>query len=628
MKKNNFKNSDFATQFEAEGYLVLPFFGEEEIAQLTSIYNEVPADEKLLFESTSFSEDSAFKQAISEQVETIFKSKITEIFKDYKVLGTSFLTKRVGDNSAMPIHQDWTVVDEAIYSSITCWIPLVDTTIQNGAMQVIPGSHLFSDALRGPSLPSALEAINLAPYLKTIPLKAGEALIFNHALLHASHPNKSNANRMAVTFGLTHQEAQLLMYYLKNDTIEKWEMPDTMFIDYPKIRFTPTIGDCKDVFAFHPQKLTLPEVLKNRIERRKKQTMVPLFKNKEQQDFFEKNGYLVLPALNQEEISQLKALYGELGIKDEKGYGFHVAMDNADKELVQKMVARIKECALPKVQEYLYDTQLITASFVVKEPNPQGVVPPHQDWSFVENEEDHCSVTCWIPLQDVTMDNGCMGVIKGSNHFFESHRPSPSPQVETPLKKHMFTIFPFLDLIEMKAGEALIFNNKTIHASPPNITNETRLAVGLGFTQKEAEIRHYYLKPGTNDTLLKYKITPDFFLNYDNSQLASLYNEGKTIEGYGEPEELPYVFEDLEAEVLTKMIQESGNTYNAVLVNRMATLFNYNPNGTKMEEEPNEESVSNQEEEAAIDYKKPDPFWKVYTPLNVLREIKLRLTAK
>lgn len=619
-----FKNSSHATRFQEDGYIVMPFFCEQEIDKLKTIYDGINHNEEMLFESTSFIEDSAFKEIINRKVESIFNSKIEELFQDYKSLGTSFLTKRVGNNTTMPIHQDWTVVDEDNYSSITCWVPLVDTIYNNGAIQVIEGSHLFSKALRGPSVPISFEGLDLSPFLKTIPLKAGEAIIFNHALIHSSHSNRSDNERVAVTFGLTQKEAQLLMYYSKKESIEKWEMPDNMFVEYPKIRFEPTIGKLKEEFDYKVQKITLQEVHKYGIERRKKQTMVSLFKNTVHQDFFEKNGYILLPALNQEDVAQLIDLYGELGIKDEKGYGFHVAMDNADKDLVKKMVAKITDVALPKVQEYLHETQLITASFVVKEPNPQGVVPPHQDWSFVENEVDHCSVTCWIPLQDVNMDNGCMGLIKGSNHFFESPRPSPSPQVETPLKKHMFTIFPFLELIEMKAGEALIFNNKTIHASPPNISSETRLAVGLGFTQKEAEIRHYYLKPGTNNTLLKYKITPDFFLKYDNAQLAELYNKGLAIEGIGDPKEIPYVFEDLDAEVFTKMIQDAGNSYNAVLVNRMAQLFNYDPNGNKIEENKIEESVqiSFENEESVV----TQPFWKVYTPLNVLREIKLRLS--
>ena len=174
----------------------------------------------------------------------------------------------------------------------------------------------------------------------------------------------------------------------------------------------------------------------------------------------------------------------------------------------------------------------------------------------------------------------------------------------------------------MKAGEALIFNNKTIHASPPNITNQTRLAVGLGFTQKEAEIRHYYLKPGTQDTLLKYKITPDFFLKYDNAQLSELYDKGEVINGVGEPEEIPYVFEDLDAPEFTKLIQESGNQYNSVLVNRMSQLFSSHAN---VEDQNN----NDEEQEHELVYQKvisAEPFWKVYTPINIIREIKHRLS--
>jgi ectoine hydroxylase-related dioxygenase (phytanoyl-CoA dioxygenase family) len=622
MKTSIFKNKELSNRFEKEGYVVFPFFCEEEIEQLKKIYLDINQSEDLVFKSSSYIDNIDLKQTVNAKVELIFKDKIDNLFKDYKSLGTSYLTKQNGMNSHMPIHQDWTVVDETKYSSITCWIPLIDTTNLNGAMQVIEGSHLFSQALRGPSLPISFSDIDLSAYLKTIPLKAGEGIIFNHALIHASHSNHSNKERVAVTYGLTNKEAQLLMYYSNNDRVEEWEMPDTMFLEYPKVRFEPKLGNLKRAFEYKTPKLELQDVKQKRIEQRKTNTMVPLFINNEHQEFFEKNGYVLVPALNQEDISRLIELYSELGLKDEKGYGFHVGMDNKDKSLVDKMVSTIKGIALPKIQEYLHDTQVFTASFVIKEPNPTGVVPPHQDWSFVENEVDHCSVTCWIPLQDVNMDNGCMGVIKGSNHFFESHRPSPSPQVETPLKKHMFTIFPFLELIEMKAGEALIFNNKTIHASPPNITNQTRLAVGLGFTQKEAEIRHYYLKPGTQDTLLKYKITPDFFLKYDNAQLSELYDKGEVLNGVGEPEEIPYIFEDLDAPEFTKLIQESGNQYNSVLVNRMSQLFSSHAN---VEEQNNNE----EEQEHELVYQEvisAEPFWKVYTPINIIREIKHRLS--
>lgn len=623
-----FKNNEYQKKLEQEGFVVLPFFDEEEINALFDIYAELPKKMEYPFESSSFIDDDIIKQKADETTKEVFQSKIDATFTKHKFLGTSFLTKRTGAHSEMPIHQDWTVVDESKYASITCWVPLQDTNIKNGAIQVILGSHTFFNDLRSPTIPIVFDEIyeDLKPYLKTLVLKKGEAFIFNQALMHSSLPNLSSKNRIAVTYGLTHRDAQLFMYYANEKNIEKWQMPDNMFLQYPKIREKPLIGNKIEEINHKTRKISINDFRKKVLNYRKNNKMKPLFKDEVHQSFFEQNGFIKLPALQEDDISKLKELYKDLNLKDEKGYGFHVGMDNTDKTLVKKMVDEIKSIALPKVQPYLYETQLFTASFVVKEPNPQGVVPPHQDWSFVENEEDHCSVTCWIPLQDVNIDNGCLGVIKGSNHFFDSVRPSPSPQVGTPLKEHMFTIFPFLELIEMKAGEALIFNNKTIHASPPNITDTPRLAVGLGFTQKEAEIRHYYLKPGTEKTLLKYKIDPEFFFKYDNAQLSEMYNNGNTIQNYGDPEEVQYDFDDLDAETFTKLMQESGASYNAPLVARMAKLFNYNTDGTKKEEqEVVEEALTSETKQKETEKR---TFWEVYTPVNIAREIKYRITGK
>lgn len=624
-----FKDPTLAARFDRDGYIILPLLEDEQLSFALSLYHTFPNNVNNTFDSSSFQEDTAAKTILNEQINQEIHASINEIFKNYKPLGSSFLTKRSGDDSIMPIHQDWTVVDENKYASITCWIPLVDTNQSNGAIQIIPGSHKFSNALRSPSLSVSFENCytELLPFLETLNLKAGEAFIFNHALMHASHINQSGKDRIALTYGLTHKDAQLFMYYNSEGKVSKYAMPDNMFIEYPKIRFQPQLGEPVESFEYKVPSLSFAtfKLQLNLYKTSKK--MKALFKDESHQEFFNHNGFLKLPALNTEQLEALKSLYTELNLNDDMGYGFHVGMDNRDKSLVAHMVESIKNICVSSVEDYLHETQLFTASFVIKEPNPKGVVPPHQDWSFVEDEEEYCSVTCWIPLQDVNMDNGCIGVIKGSNNFFTNHRPSPSPQIDTPLKEHMFTIFPFLDLIEMKAGEALFFNNKTIHASPPNTTNAPRLAVGLGFTQKEAKICHCNLKAGTTDTLLKYKIDKEFFLKYDNAQLSRMYDEGKMIEGYDIIEELPYEIDKLSAEEFTALMQEAGNTYNAPLVGKMAKLFNYNPDGTKKEvsqqepEEPKQEVSQVQELDSL-------PFWKVYTPLNIVREIKYRIIGK
>ncbi len=301
--------------------------------------------------------------------------------------------------------------------------------------------------------------------------------------------------------------------------------------------------------------------------------MQPLFNDEKNQKFFETNGFIKIPALSNKDIDKLKGLLDELNFNRENGHGFYVGLYHKDKDAVSKMIDIIAEIALPKVAPYLVDYKLITASFVIKDPNPIGIVPPHQDWTFVEDEVQHCSVSCWIPLQKTTMENGCIGVIKGSNKYFSSIRPSPSPQTPSPLSKHMFTLFPYMNLIEMEAGEALIFDNRTIHASPPNITEEPRLAIGLSITQKEAELRHYNLKPGTKDTLIKYKVGPEFFKKYDNGMLSEMYDAKANIEGYEVLEEIPFLWEDLSKKEFEERIKRTGNVYNKEFANHLKKLF-------------------------------------------------------
>ena len=113
------------------------------------------------------------------------------------------------------------------------------------------------------------------------------------------------------------------------------------------------------------------------------------------------------------------------------------------------------------------------------------------DWNFVD-ENQFCSATVWTALVDVTEQNGALGVIRGSHTIFNHKRSSPSPQSKSPLSDHVFTLFPFVEIIEMKAGESLIFNNRLIHASPPNLSNQARIAVGIGITHSEAQLNHFY----------------------------------------------------------------------------------------------------------------------------------------
>ena len=177
MQARIFKNDATQIQFERDGYITLPFLNTQEVETLKTVYNEVFQQAPLNFHSTSFFEDEALKQKISQKVEALYQHKVEELFAPIQKLGGSFLTKSPGEKGELPIHADWTVVDESKYCSVTIWVPLIDTNEVNGAIQVLPGSHKFSTALRAPTLPSAFLAQKetIAPEMKMLKLKAGEA---------------------------------------------------------------------------------------------------------------------------------------------------------------------------------------------------------------------------------------------------------------------------------------------------------------------------------------------------------------------------------------------------------------------------------------------------------------------
>lgn len=636
-----FKNEKLQQQFDLNGYVVVPFLNEALVKELRDFFFEKHPQIPDGFYSSSFNTDETHKQSVNAKIETVLNTPVQTHFNAIKKLGSCFLNKQPCAQSEMPIHQDWTVVNEPNFNSITIWIPLQDTDEKNGAIQVIDGSHRFSTALRSPSLEDPFKNIQseLRADLKLLRMKAGEAFIFSQALLHASPPNLSSEPRIAVTYGLIDAQAQL-MFYHKNEEgkVEQYFVEEDFFQRYnTQIGERPKFGELKRTFDYTQHFVSADEYkkMKQNFQHQiaeQMYKMIPIFKDAERQQFFEREGYAVFPLLNKEEVAELKSYYESLHLKDEKGFGFHVSMDNGDKEMCRKTREKIWGIALPRLSEHLKDFKPFVSSFVVKEVNPKGVVPAHQDWSFVDREEDgYSSITCWIALVDTNLDNGGMGVIRGSHKFMQNHRPSPSPQCPVPLSEHMFSIFPYLHTIDVKAGEVLMFDNRTFHASPPNTSEGVRLAAGVGVTQAGANLVHYYMKPdGTFKTMLRYSVDEDFFLKYENATLSKIYDEGKVIEGYGEPVEVPYEFTKYTTDELIEVIKAAGNEYNVPMTEKLAKLFGYiqQEETAKLEEEKHElkptPEPETQEEWVWVDDR---PFFEKYTPLNIAREIKKRLVG-
>lgn len=617
---------DDSEKFSRVGFLRKKLLQGPDISTLVNLYHSYFPEGSQNFYSSTFLKDIEAKKEMSNRLVGLLNPAVEKLFKDYKVLGAQFLVKNPGEGGLLPFHQDWTIVDEENHRSITVWISLNDVTERNGAIKVVPYSHEYSRTPRGPGNFDALANIQdiLDIHSHTLNMEQGEAFIFDHSIMHGSGINTTDTPRIAVAFGLVPKEADLVFYHKKdNHTFEKYHVPDDFFLTFANEGKAPTEGRLVETITHNFDKVKPLDFLTG-IERTSRKQMAsfvpkPFFSDAEIQQKFDQDGYVKIPLLSEEEVKNLKEYYLSLHHDHIDDYGFHISLENKSSDYRNGIFKKLFETIMPRLDPLLINYKTFTASYVIKEAGLQNIVPPHQDWSFVD-ETEFSSATVWIPLMDVNKNNGALGVIKGSHKIFNYPRSSPSPQAKSLLSDHVFNLFPYVEVIEMKAGEALVFNNKTIHASPPNISGITRIAAGIGITNKDSQLRHYFQLPGNEEKIEVYEVEPSFFPEYNNSKMSAYYNKGEKPTELKNIESLYKTFPTYSKEEIVELVSKTkGVVYNGELMEELAKMYNYNPDGTKK---------SSGEEKSAVSETKEvkKGFFKTYTPANILAEIKHRMS--
>ena len=232
-----------------------------------------------------------------------------------------------------------------------------------------------------------------------------------------------------------------------------------------------------------------------------------ILKDKTQNDFLKKNGYIALPMLNEEQVSQFRELYKKWHpIPPDTFYKSYFNNNAEYKQEVEKTI--IRHCT-SKLEDYFEDYDPFGAMFVVKPAGNKGHIPPHQDWGFVD-ETKHWSLNMWLPIQDVGERNGTMRFLAGSHFFMETIRGSGTPD----LYDHLINeIEPHLVDVPLKAGEAVFFYHGIVHCSHENKKEDERVCLGISLVQKNVPIYFNFLSSEKKE-LERYLANKDFYMNY------------------------------------------------------------------------------------------------------------------
>lgn len=211
-----FKNEQLDIQFKELGYVVVDFMDRKTALDLYKTCIKFESNVNAKFYTSLWSSNVGYRKKVDDLIVQTLKEKATDLFFDYIPFFGDLLVKQPSLNKNFPIHQDWTFVDEETFASAYIWCPLQDVNYLNGNLQVVEKSHKFLDKIRGANIVVSYEEIKdkiANKYLKSIKLKAGQAIIFNQALLHASPPNRSLKTRIAMGLLMLPIEAKVFHYY-------------------------------------------------------------------------------------------------------------------------------------------------------------------------------------------------------------------------------------------------------------------------------------------------------------------------------------------------------------------------------------------------------------------------------
>lgn len=239
-----------------------------------------------------------------------------------------------------------------------------------------------------------------------------------------------------------------------------------------------------------------------------------IFKDNKAEEFFLREGYIIVPFNNACDIDSLKESLLQLNPSDNfKGnqdtligkQSFHITFFDSEYDYKKRVYNFVKDVFTPFIHEHIHDFKCVQGNVFLKPPK-SGIVFPHQNLTIVD-ETKYRTFSLWIPLQDTNEENGTLCLIPKTQNDFLKYRNT-----------HVY--WPYTDFlaseegqqyftsINVKKGELLIIDDRIVHYTPINKTESDRWVLHSLWAPNEAQIQFY----NPIDTVVNiYDVSDDFW---------------------------------------------------------------------------------------------------------------------
>lgn len=209
------------TRLSSEGFVVVDLLSESDTAALLQVCNELHPTSNGGWESDFYSPSPEVKATAQRSIAAGFAAAVEREFVDHRSLMHNFVLNWPGPDGGLVLHQHSTLVDDRRFRSAIVWCGLTHADVANGTLHVVPRSHLVQ---RGPRPERGaswhdphIETI-LRDYLVPVPVRPGQAIIFDNQLLHCSFANTTDRPRLTAVAVVIPNAAEPLYYESGGDS--------------------------------------------------------------------------------------------------------------------------------------------------------------------------------------------------------------------------------------------------------------------------------------------------------------------------------------------------------------------------------------------------------------------------
>ena len=170
---------------------------------------------------------------------------------------------------------------------------------------------------------------------------------------------------------------------------------------------------------------------------------------------------------------------------------YHCTFLDSNTDYKKNVLSVCRRNFQPIIDSLFHDYTIWNSSLYAK-PSGKGEVNIHQNWTHVRDERD-TTFTIWCPLVDCTRENGTIEIVKGSHKIVPDIATLGVPQYFDSLHKELMERY--LEPIERKIGQCVIFEDGMVHYTRENSSGSPRYALQVIIGPKEVTPVYFYHNP-------------------------------------------------------------------------------------------------------------------------------------